>query len=250
MEQNEKHIEIDLVGLFHFLKKWIVIILATTLIFGAAGFLYTELFIDPVYVAETRIYVLNRSSTVGVQSNDFQLSDHILRDCQVLITGKNVTKKVVEQLELNMSPNALAGKISVSAPEETRVLQIMVTDTQAIRAAAIANKVCEVAAEQIKAFTDADAVHQVYEADVPAAPSGPNAKQNMLLWAVVGFVLAAGILSVVFVLDDSIRTEEDVERYLGMSVFGVIPDSRDIDSSPREKTAERKRSVIRNNNRK
>lgn len=250
MEQNEKQIEIDFVSLFHYLKKRIVIILATVLVFGVAGFLYGEMFVKPVYVAETRIYVLNRSSAIGVQSNDFQLSDHILRDCEVLITGKNVTKEVVEQLELKMSPSALGSKISVTAPEETRVLQITVTDGNAARAAAIANKVCEVAAQQIKEFTDADAVHQVYEADVPTAPSGPNAKRYMLVAALIGFVLAVGVITVVFVMDDSIRTEEDVEQYLGLSVFGVIPDSRDIDTSPRQTPAKRKRPAVKTEDKK
>lgn len=241
MEQNERQIEIDLIGLFHFLKKRIIILLTVALVCGVAGFLYAETFIKPTYVAETRLYVLNRSSTTTLQSHDFQLSDQILKDYQVLITGKNVTKEVVKELKLNMSPNALGSRISVTAPEETRVLQITVTDGDPKQAAAIANKVCEVAARQLRNITDADAVHQLYEAEVPLYPSGPNAKRHMMLWAVIGLLAAGGILTVVFMLDDSIRSEEDVEKYLGLSVFGVIPDSWDMDTSSRENLPKRRR---------
>lgn len=235
MEQQEKQIEIDLMGLLSYLKKRIVILLAAVLLFAVLGLLYSALFTTPRYVAETRLYVLNRSSTTSVLGSDYQVSTYMLQDYQILITGKNVTKKVVEQLNLNMTPNALSSKISVTAPEETRVLQINVTDSDPELAAAIANKVCEVAIQELKRLTDADAVHQVYEAEVPLYSSGPGVKKIVLLTALVGLVFAVGVLTVLFVLDDTIRTEEDVEHYLGLSVLGVIPDCREFNTALQER---------------
>ena len=230
MEQNEKHIEINLLDLFHYLKKRAFIVLAAVLVFAVGGFLYSELFVDPVYRAETQLYVLSRSSTTAVNGNDFQLSDQILNDCKVLITGKSVTKPVVEQLGLKMSPGTLGGMISVSAVEQTRVLQIVVTDSDPQRAADIANKVCEVAAEVIQNITDdPDAVSQLYPADTYV--NNPNTKRHMLIAALIGLLSSTFVMTVIFVLDDSIRSEEDVERYLGLSVFGAIPDCGEIDTS-------------------
>lgn len=230
MEQQEKQIEIDLMGLLNYLKKRIVIIAAAVLVFAVLGLLYSALFTTPVYVAETRLYVLNRSSTIGVQGSDYQVSTYMLQDYQILITGKNVTKEVVKQLNLDISPEALSNKISVSAPDETRVLQINVSDTDPQLAADIANKVCEVAMQELRRLTDADAVHQVYEADVPMVSVGLSAKKAVLLAAVLGLVASVGVMTVVFILDDSIRTEEDVERYLGLSVLGVIPDCKEFNT--------------------
>ena len=231
MEQQEKQIEIDLIGLLNYLKKRIMIIAAAVLVFAAFGLLYSALFVTPSYVAETRLYVLNRSSTIGVQGSDYQVSTYMLQDYQVLITGKNVTQKVVQQLNLGMTAEQLRSKITVSAPEETRVLQINVSDTDPQVAADIANKVCEVAIQELKRLTDADAVHQVYEAEVPAHSVSPGVKKVVLLAAFCGLVASVGIVTVMFILDDSIRTEEDVERYLGLSVLGVIPESKEINTA-------------------
>ncbi len=250
MEQQEKQIEIDLMGLLNYLKKRIVIVMAAVLVFAVLGLLYSALFVTPTYVAETRLYVLNRSSTIGVQGADYQVSTYMLQDYQVLITGKNVTKEVVRQLNLGMSPEALSSKISVTAPEETRVLQINVTDTDPQLAADIANKVCEVAMQELKRITDADAVHQVYEADVPVASVSMSAKKAVLLAAVLGLVAAVGVMTVMFILDDSIRTEEDVERYLGLSVLGVIPDCRDINSAIEDRPARGRPTAVENEERK
>ena len=228
MELQEKQIEIDLMGLLKYWKKRILIVLAAVLVFAAFGLMYSATCVTPQYVAETRLYVLNRSSTIGVQGSDYQVSTYMLQDYQILITGKNVTKEVVKQLNLSISPDALRSKISVSAPEETRVLQIKVSDTDPVMAANIANKVCEVAMQELKRLTDADAVHQVYEAEVPLRSVNPGVERIVMIAALCGLGLSLGIMAIMFILDDSIRTEEDVERYLGLSVLGAIPDSRDM----------------------
>lgn len=229
MEQQEKQIEIDLVSLLKYCKKRIWISMAAVLVFAALGLLYSAMFVTPSYVAETRLYVLNRSSAIGVQGSDYQISTYMLQDYQVLITGKNVTKEVVKQMNLNMTPEALSSKISVSAPKETRVLQINVTDGDPQLAADIANKVCQVAIQELKRLTDADAVQQVYEAEVPVHSVSPGVKKVVVLAAICGLVVSFGIMTIMFVLDDTIRTEADVEQYLGLSVLGVIPDSKDMD---------------------
>lgn len=235
MEQQEKQIEIDLMGLLNYLKKRLVIIMAVMLVFAIAGLVYSAMYTTPKYIAETRLYVLNRSSTIGVQGSDYQVSTYMLKDYQILITGKNVTKEVIKQLNLNMSPEGLAGKISVTAPDDTRVLQINVTDTDPQLAADIANKVCEVAIQELKRITDADAVHQVYEADVPARAIGTSAKKTVMLAMFLGLLASVAVFTVMFILDDSIRTEEDVERYLGLSVVGVIPACKEIDTTRGER---------------
>lgn len=244
MEQQNKQIEINSVDLFYYLKKKILIIIAVVAVCAFAGFLYSTLFATPMYTAETRLYVLNRSSSSGVVGSDFQIADNILADYKILITGKNVTQEVVNQLGLKMSAAALGAKIKVSAPEDTRVVQISVTDSNPHRAADIANKVREVATGQIQEIMDVDAVHLIYAADVPDSPSSPNVKQNVCLAALLGLVVTSTIFVVIFVLDDSIRTEEDVERYLGLSVLGVIPNATDIDTAAENPATKKKKLTI------
>ena len=76
---------------------------------------------------------------------------------------------------------------------------------------------------QIKNIMEVDAVKLVYTADVPKAPSSPNVARDTVLSAVIGVVLSVAVLSVIYLLDDTIRTEEDVEKRLGLNVLGVIP---------------------------
>lgn len=232
---NQKETEMDLLELFRHLKKKIPVMLAVCLICAMVTFVGTKLLIPQKYTAVTRVYVLNRSDDAGVVSADFSLSNYMINDYKVLITGQNVTKEVAKRLNLDMTHRELSKMIQVSAPDNTRVLQISVTDTVAQRAAEIANGVRDVAAAQIKAIMDVDAVNLVYAAQIPEEPASPDVLKNTLVGALVGLLAAAGVYSVIFLLDDTIRTEEDVERYLGISTVGVIPLSRELDTMSRHK---------------
>ncbi len=230
METRKDEMEIDLIDLFYYLKKKIWAIVAAFLVFAILGAVFTTFFMQDEYTAKTRMYVLNRSSEAGISSSDYSISNYMVKDYEVLITGENVTREVIDRLHLDMSVSELAGKISVSAIENTRILQIIVVDNDAKRAAAIANCVREISSAQIKEIMDVDAVNLVYEAEVPAGKSGPNMTQNMIIAAVLGVVLAIGVLVVVYMLDDTIRTDEDVTRFLGLDTLGVIPMSKELET--------------------
>ena len=228
--ENQNEMEIDLLELLHYLKKKIAIVLAVCLVSAVVGFVGTKLFIAPKYTAATRVYVLNRTNETTVDSADFSLANYMIKDYQVLITGQNVTKEVVKQLNLDMTHQELANMISVTAPDNTRVLQISVEDVSARRAADIANAVRDVAATQIKEIMDVEAVNVVYAADVPKEPSSPSVVKNTAIAAIFGLVAVIGVYTVIFLLDDTIRTEEDAERYLGLSTVGVIPLSTQLNA--------------------
>ena len=225
----EKENEIDLIDLFYYLKKKIWIIAVAVVICAVIGLVYTTAFVDTEYTAKTRIYVLNRSDT-NVSYSDFQISNQVLDDYVVLITGENVTKEVISTLKLDISSKALEHMIKVTAPNDTHILQISVTDTDAQRAAEIANCVREVASVQIKDIMGVDAVNLVYEAEVPQHKSGPNITMNTLIAAAIGLAAAIAVLVIIYLLDDTLRTEEDVERHLGLSVLGVIPVSSEMEA--------------------
>lgn len=228
MKQHDEGVELNLSELFRFIKKkaWIIAIVLLICILLSAVF--TLAFTEPTYTAATRIYVLNRASDSLISSSDYNVSAYMANDYRVLITGKNVTQKVVEQLDLDMTITELTQKISVDFVSNTRVLEISVTHTDPEQAAQIANCVREVASLQIKQIMDVDAINLIYEASVPTSKGGVSLTTNILRAVLAGLVVSVGILVVVFRLDDTLRNEEDVEHYLGLSVLGAIPESKEL----------------------
>ena len=237
--ENQRDNELDLIALFGYLKKKIAVIIAVSAVFALVACVISAFFIVPKYEASTRVYVLNRLNDESLGTSDFSISNYILKDYASLITGRNVTRNVIDKMGLPMSNGTLAKMIRVSALEGTRMLQISITDTDPQRAADIANCVREEAVIQLQQITAADAVNLVYEAEVPMAPSSPNVSKNTLAWGAIGFAVAIAALSVIFMVNDAIRTEDDVERYLGIGTLGIIPLSEDLNSD--RKSAGRRR---------
>lgn len=233
--ENQIEMDISLVDLFFYLRKKLLLIVVVFMACAAVGFLGTKLLMEKEYTASTRVYVLNRSNETAVLYSDYQISSKMLNDYKLLITGRNVTSQVIEKLGLDCDNEDLARQIRVSSPQDTQFVQIDVTDTDPQRAAEIANVVQKVAALQIKELMDVDAVNLVYEAEVPESPSAPNTMMNTVLAAGIGLVVILAVLVLAFVLDDTIRSEETVERYLGLSVMGVIPADDDLEKWDKKK---------------
>ena len=226
--EHQNEMEIDLLDLLYYLSKRLWILIAATVIFAVGGAVITKYVMPEQFTADTRLYVLNQSNSAGMGMgalaySDFQISDQLLEDYLVLITGINVTQEVRSVLNLDMTVKELSNIITVQSINNTRVFKIEVTDTDPQRAADIANCVREVASRQLESVMDVDAVNLVYEAEVPTKKSAPSVTKNTAIAAMLGLILSAGIFVVIYLVDDTIRTEDDVERHLGLSVLGVIP---------------------------
>lgn len=217
--------ELDLLDFLIWLRKRIRAVFAVCALSAVLGALITLIFVGVEYTATTCVYVLNRRSDSAVSASDYSLANYLVRDYAVLIGGENVTSEVIAQLALDTTPSQLQKQISVSAVDSTRILQIEVVDSDPQRAADIANCIREVASRQIKEIMDVDAVNLVYEAAVPQEKSGPHLLRNAAVAALIGCVLVFGVLLILYAADDSLRTQEDVERYLGLNVLAVVPQS-------------------------
>ena len=206
---DEVQFEIDLLGLLRHLFKKVEVILGVTILCAVLSFSFSRFVLPQEYVASSRVYVLNRTEDNTVTSSDLAMSNYLVNDLKVLITGRNVTEIVIDALELDMSNEELSSRIRVSAEENTRVLQISVTDSNAQLAADIANCVREAAMEQIISILDIDAVKLVYEAKAPEEPSSPNVLKNTVLASATGLLLSVSILSGGFYLTEASRSKEN-----------------------------------------
>lgn len=237
-EQNE--IEFDLLQMLSYLMKRVWIILLAMVVFAAASYVVSKRNEVPQYTASCRVFV-NREGA-GSTYNEQLYALYLRKDCEVILTGRNVAAQIVENLGIKVSPDVVSKKIIVAAADDTHVLELTYTDTNPKRAAAILNELCEVGAEELKRHITDASVTVMYYADVPVIPTGGTVFRDTVLGAAVGLVLAAAVLIVIFLLDDTIRSEDDVERYLGLSTLTAVTLSPDLASD--SKTAELARKKV------
>ncbi|MCW1043146.1 YveK family protein, partial [Streptococcus anginosus] len=97
------------------------------------------------------IYVVNRQANENstLTNQDLQAGTYLVKDYKEIILSQDVLAKVIDDLKLNVQPSALAKKINVTVPTDTRIVSIAVSDGDAKEAARVANSLRQVAAEKI-----------------------------------------------------------------------------------------------------
>ena len=225
MVRNDE-IEIDLLEVAGvLLRRWWVII-GTGLIFGLVAIICTHFFVTPQYRSVTKMYVLNRQTQDSLTNADLQAASLLTKDYAELIRSRTVSENVINAMHLNLTPEEMIAKITVTIPSDARVISVAVLDPDPEMARDLANEVRNRAAQHIQEVMNTEAVNVVDMANTPESPYSPDLKKNGLLAFLVGAVLASAVILLSYMLNDTIKTAEDVEKYLGLSTLGNIPVTR------------------------
>jgi capsular polysaccharide biosynthesis protein len=245
MEKEFKdEIEIDLRGLFFAILNKLLLIIFVGIVFGGLSFGYSNYFVDPMYTSTTQVYIVNKQNAeqAALTSSDIVFASYIAKDYEVLLTSGPVLQEVIDELGLRSTQAALASQVSVELLENTRIMKISVTSKNPKMAKAIADKIRDVANKKTKdVMGGIEAVNAVDEANLPFRPSSPNVKRNTLLGFMAGVLVSTAIVVIIFIVDDTIKTPDDIEKKLGISVLAAIPMKSD-NSHSRKKNKKKKKN--------
>ena len=234
IEQNE--IEIDLLELLYVLRRRILIILLST--FLAAGIFgaYSAFLATPIYESTSRLYILTQSTSL-TSLTDIQVGTSLTQDYKELITSRSILEQVSKNLGLNVTYEALLQRVTISNPANTRIIGISVQDVDPDRAKAIADELANVSRDNISSIMSTDAP-SVYEYGyVTNRPVSPNILRNIVIGALLGAFLSIAFVSVLYIMDDTVKASEDVEKYLSLNTMASIPlrDSADKQKGDKKK---------------
>lgn len=185
--------------------------------------------LTPTFESTTKIYILNKSENTTVTYSDVQMGTQLTKDYAELINSRYVLETVIGQLSLpEMEYKDLLKKVSVHTPTDTRIVSITVTDYDPQQAQNIANCIREVAGEHIQNVMDIEAVNVVEEANLPTVKAGPSVVKWTAVGGILGVFLVCAVILIHYLLDDSIKSSEDVEKYLGLSTLALIPITQSV----------------------
>ena len=215
---------IDLREYFTIIKKRFWIIILTT----AIG---VGISIAMVNLNKVQLYQAKTTMIVNVEKNENQsmlTSDQISAGQKLavlygeIIKSRAVLQPVIEKLNLEMTPQQLAGMISVSQVNETHIMNLSVTDTDPDRAKNIANTIPGVFTEEVKRTIKANGV-EVLDPSLGGYPIASNSSNKVLIAGVVGVMIGLFIIFLIEFLDNKVKTPQDMEKYFNIPVLGVIP---------------------------
>ncbi len=243
---NNEEVTLDLKEIFDVLmsRKWFIICVA---VFGFVfAFGYTKLCIPYQFTASVSMYVKNVTNKTAVDivnQSDITAAQQLAATCIEILYDDVVSDAIGEKLVENYTPEELApyfsleetddgykiktasisSKVSYSTVNETELIRIAVTCGDPVIAADMCNYITEIAPDILIRVVGAGDVEAVGEAKVPSGPSSPNATKNSLMGFALGFIVAAGLVVLRFIFDNTIKSGEDAADKFNLPLIGEIP---------------------------
>lgn len=245
MYENKEYDVIEIKEIFQIIKKHIKSIIIVPIIFAILGAIISIYLINPVYEASTTLMVRqNKESNVEIDIGDVNLSKSLIYTYAEMAKSNTIlesTRKSLNLEELNSK------SITVLPVKDTQILKVTVENTNPQIAMDIANILVEKFTFEIIRITKTDNVAVVDYAKIPENPIKPNKIMNTAIAAILGEMIILLIIFLVEYLDNTIKTEKDIEKYLGITVIGTIPNFNQGGKQSYGKVHSKRRSEIADN---
>lgn len=219
--------QITLTDLWELLLRRIVVIVLVAAIVTGGVFVLDKLTFDPEYSSTATLYIMRQTgegnTSSGEAASELTLAQRLVYDCNYFLKSRTVLGTVIEELELDMSYAELYSRISSVNPTNTRVLEITVKGDSPEQAKAIVDLICDIGPVKVE---EAMGFSHVNLYEYGTLPTTPSNSANILKYPIVAVAAAVVVYAVyllMFILDDRIRTDEDVEKLLGLSILAEIP---------------------------
>lgn len=225
---NDDEVEIDLLELLMALwhRMWLIILAAV--LFGGGAGAFSKFVLTPQYTSTAMMYILSKETTLTSLA-DLQIGSQLTKDYMIVATSRPVLEEIISEQGLDLTYERLKNKITITNPADTRILSITVQDPDPYLAKTLADSVATTSSEYIGEIMEMVPPKIIEKGVAATTKTSPSNGKNAMLGALLGICLVCGIIVLEVLMNDSIKTEEDIERYLDISVLASVP-SRTGDS--------------------
>lgn len=227
-QMSDSVVEIDLVELFYLFRQKLKFIILFAILGGLIAGACTYYLIPPKYEATSKIYIVSASNDSVVNLTDLQIGTNLTADYKELMLSRPVLESAIKNLKLDLTVGQLRAMLKIENPSGTRILQLSTTSTDPKQAQEIANEMANLAVVWLPEVMETNKPNIAEPAIVPDAKCSPSYSKNTAIGAIGLAVLYFGICVVRYLMDDTVRSGEEMERYFGITPLAVVPENKQI----------------------
>ena len=206
-------VEIDLLELLSYFRRFALWVAAGFIIGALIAGLFTKFAITPKYTATAKMYMVSSSSQSVVDLTDLNIGQSISKDYVELLKTRPIIEGVIEEQGLVYS-------------YDTRIINIRVTSPDPKEAMNMANALAEKGVKELPKVMETPEPHIAEYAIVPVHKSSPSLRKNTVMGALIGTLLVLAFLTIRFLMDDTFKTADDIEKEFGVMPLSVIPEGK------------------------
>lgn len=229
MEDNyEQGYGVVILELMQTLKDKIALIMIATVAAALAGWTVSSFFVPRRYEASVNMIVNTRTDmNTVVTSDNISSAQNLVDTYAIIIKSNKVLNSVIDELDLNMSCEELSRQISVDAINRTQVMKIAAQCSDPRLAERIVHTISQIAPAIVADAVEAGSCKVVSDVYSSQKPVSPNIPRTTILFGALAFLLMCAIVVLRELFNDYIVDDADMEKKLGISALGVIPDVED-----------------------
>jgi len=233
MEKQEKvsnaYYTVDILHIIKSLWKRAWIIIASGIFTAIIGFIIAAIVIAPTYSSSIMLYVNNSSFSLGntnfsISSSEITAAQSLVKTYGVILNNRTTLERVIEKAEVSYNYKELGGMISSAQANDTEIMRVTVTTEDPYEAAKIANTIAEVLPIRIAEIIDGASMEVVDSAIPVLEKVAPSISEYTAVGLILGAVIAAAIIVVITMMDDTIQDEEYVIQAYNYPILAKIPD--------------------------
>ena len=234
-DRKEEETEIDLIDLAWALLDKIHYIVLCFLIGAVIMNAYSYFLVRPTYKSTAKMYVVSASKNSVVDLDALNIGTSLTADYEQLMLSYPVLEQVINKLNLDMDSDTLAKMITLENPTDTRILNINVVSTDPKNARDIANTLMDVSVDYLPKTMSTNAPNVAQKAKLADHKDGPSYTKYTMIGALAGAFLYCMYLVVKYLMDDTIHTADDMEKYFDIVPLAVIPDVSELAPEKQQK---------------
>lgn len=221
----EKSENIELTRIFDILKSKMLLIVFILIIFTLLGYVYSYYYVVPKYTSTaTLLLIPNESSEKqAITATDLSVNSELISTYSNIAKQPKVLKQVINNLNLDMTEQELLNQMQVCILNSTYIIELSVTNTNPQTATNITKELSNVFLNEIQGIYNLNNIGVIDEASIPQVPSNINHLRDMAVFAVCGMAISGIIIMGIYLFDNTVKTEEDIERYVKIKTLGKIP---------------------------
>ena len=234
-DRTEEETEIDLIDLAWTLLDKLHYIVLCFLLGAVLMNAYSYFLVRPTYQSTAKMYVVSASKNSVVDLDALNIGTSLTSDYEQLMLSYPVLEQVINKLNLDMTSEELAKMITLENPQDTRILNINVISTDPKKARDIANTLMDISVEYLPKTMSTNAPNVAQKAKIADRKAGPSYTKYTMIGALAGAFLYCMYIVVKYLMDDTIHTAEDMEKYFDIVPLAVIPDMDGLPTGKQQK---------------
>ena len=250
MENNE---EIDIKRIIEIIFSKKLIITLIILLSVTLGYVYSYYYKKPEYKSSVTILLVadENKTDKSLTQTDVNLNNGLISTYSSIAKSSSILQKTIQNLNLDIPVSKLEKNVEAKQIDNTQFLKISVKNESPERAKNIANELAEVFTEQIKEIYNLQNISIVDKAETEENPCNINHMKDMIIFGFAGIVLSIIIVMIIYMFDDTVKDQKDIEKNIKLRIIGTLPVDREkteliVENNPKSPIVESIKTIRTN----